>query len=142
MSVDIVQRPARTLRDETDRQFWAHCERGELRLPRCAGCGKHEWPPAPECSGCGAKAFSWERVSGRGRVFSFCAFERQYYPECPPPWTVILVELEEGPLFISNPHAIAYDALREGMPLRLVFVRCKDQYGGFNLPVFERNPDV
>jgi uncharacterized OB-fold protein len=142
MSAEIVARPARTLRDDADREFWRHCEAHELRLPRCASCGKHEWPPAPECSGCGGKSFSWEPMSGRGSVRSFCAFERQYYPECPPPWVVILVELDEGPLFISDPAGIAYDELREGLQVRLAFIRARDAHGEFNLPVFERNPDV
>ena len=142
MSAETVARPARTLRDDADREFWRHCEARELRLPRCAACGKHEWPPAPECSACGAKSFSWERLSGRGRVRSFCAFERSYYPECPPPWVVILVELDEGPMFVSNPQGIAYDELQEGLAVRLAFIRARDQHGEFNLPVFERNPDV
>jgi len=137
MNAPPHQRPARTLRDDADRRFWWYCDERDLRLPRCGSCGKYEWPPAPECSACGGGAFSWKRLSGLGRVRSFCAFERQYYPECPTPWTVILVELDEGPLFISNPSGIAYEELREGMRVQLAYVRCQDAHGEFNLPVFE-----
>jgi len=129
-------RPPRALRGDADREFWRRCEAGELWLPRCEGCGKHEWPPAPSCGACGGESFGWARLSGRGWIRSFCEFERAYYPECPPPWPVILVELEEGPLFISNPHGIARDELREGLPVEVVFLRCRDEAGEFQLPVF------
>jgi uncharacterized OB-fold protein len=129
-------RPKRTLRDEHDRQFWVYCAQGELRVQRCAGCGKLAWPVVSACPRCGNQGFVWQRLSGRGQLRSYCIFERQYYPECPTPWTVLLVELEEGPLFISNPHGIAADALREGMNLRLDFIRAADAHGEFNLPVF------
>lgn len=129
-------KPARTLRDEHDRAFWQWCDKEELRVRRCGACGKYEWPPMPKCERCGGEAFSWERLSGRGKVRSFCTFERQYYPECPPPWTTILVELDEGPLFISDPDGIPLEALRDGLPVQLRFLRCRDTHGEFNLPVF------
>jgi len=134
-----AKRPPRTLRDAHDRRFWEYCAAGELRMQRCAACAKLAWPPAGQddhCDACGGNQFSWERLSGRGRLRSFCTFERQYYPECPPPWTVILVELEEGPLFISDPQGFGPEDAREGMPLALAFLACVDEHGEFRLPVF------
>jgi uncharacterized OB-fold protein len=139
-----AKRPPRTLRDDNDRRFWHYCAAGELRMQRCAACAKFAWPPASHgdtCDACGGQDFAWERLSGRGKLRSFCTFERQYYPECPPPWTVILVELEEGPLFISDPQgfepaAFVAGEAREGMPLVLAFLACADEHGDFRLPVF------
>jgi len=135
-------RPARTLRNEADHRFWRSCEERELCLPQCDSCGKFEWPPTPECGACGGGTFSWKRLSGLGCVRSFCTFERAYYRECPTPWTVLLVELDEGPLFIGNPKGIADEELREGLRVRLAWLRCRDVHGEFNLPVFEREESM
>lgn len=137
--MSAVARPDRTLRDEHDHTFWAWCERGELRMQRCTACGHWAWPPVPRCEACDSDTFTWTQFSGRGRVRSYCTFERSYYPQCPAPWTVILVELEEGVLFISDPADLPTDELRDGLPVRLRFLRCSDRYGEFNLPVFEKD---
>jgi uncharacterized OB-fold protein len=78
-------------------------------------------------------------MSGRGKLVSWCTFERDYYDRLlPMPWETILVELEEGPLFISNPQGFTWRDVTFGMPLRLAFVECEDDVGTFNLPVFHR----
>jgi len=77
-------------------------------------------------------------MSGNGRVVSWCTFQRPYHRELRVPWTTILVELSEGPLFISNPVDFEYDDVSFGMPVRATFVDCEDDAGAFRLPVFER----
>ncbi len=78
-------------------------------------------------------------MSGKGKVISGCTFEHDYYGGALPiPWDVVLVELEEGPLLISNPHHFTRDAFTFGMPVELAFIECEDTAGTFNLPVFER----
>jgi uncharacterized OB-fold protein len=131
------KRPNRVLGPGHD-DFWAWCAKGELRLQRCAACGRLSWPVAGACEHCGGEQLSWERMSGRGKLASWCAFERDYYDGLLPlPWTTILVELEEGPLFVSNPLGIAYDELALDLPVKLAFVDCEDAAGAFRLPVFE-----
>lgn len=128
------KRPDRTLGPAHD-IFWEYCGKGELRLQRCADCGKISWPATLECEHCWSKNLGWERMSGRGKIVSFCSFERDYYRGALPiPWTTILVELEEGPLFLSNPKDIA--EIRFNMPVTLTFIDCEDSAGTFRLPVF------
>jgi hypothetical protein len=68
--------------------------------------------------------------------------ERQPGELLPPPWDCILVELEEGPLFISNPRGFTSQDAYLHMPVRLCFLDCEDRWGPFKLPVFERRePD-
>jgi uncharacterized OB-fold protein len=130
------RRPDRTLGHPHD-EFWAWCGKGELRLQRCTACGEISWPAAANCDFCGGQEFSWERMSGRGRIVSWCSFERDYYQGMLPlPWPVILVELEEGPLFISNPLEIGEAEIRFNMEVMLAFIDCEDKAGGFSLPVF------
>jgi uncharacterized OB-fold protein len=119
--------------------FWAFCAQGELRLQRCANCGKLSWPATEDCEYCGDGRLSWERVSGRGKIIAWCTFERDYYAGLfPMPWETILVELEEGPLFISNPNGFGHQDMAVGMPVAVSFVDCEDAAGAFRLPVFDR----
>ena len=132
------RRPDRTL-GPGHNEFWAWCAQGELRLQCCAGCGAYVWPAVEACEVCGGGALSWERMSGRGRVTGWCTFERDYYAgRLPIPWDTILVELEEGPLFLSNPNGFTWRDIAADMPVRLTFVECEDSAGRFNMPVFER----
>ena len=132
------RRPDRTLGPGHD-EFWAWCNKSELRLQRCADCGRLSWPAVSACEFCGSTQLAWERMSGRGKIVSWCTFERDYYQGALPiPWETILVELEEGPLFISNPSGLTWKDIEAGMPVKLSFLDCEDSDGVFRLPIFER----
>jgi len=133
------RRPDRKLGAHHD-EFWAWCERGELRIPQCQGCGKLCWPVSQNCEQCGATGFDWKRMSGRGRVIARATFHQDYYKGVlKTPYDTILVDLEEGLLFISDPHGFGYDDISPDMPVSLVFIDCEDSAGSFRLPVFERS---
>ncbi len=136
-------RPDRVLGAGHD-TFWAFCTRGELRLQRCRSCRHLSWPPvASGCEQCSSTKLDWKRLSGRGFLISWCTFERDYYRDGGPiPWETILVELEEGPVMVSNPHLFDLSAARLGLPLQVAFVTCADRDGPFLLPVFERAADA
>jgi uncharacterized protein len=132
------KRPDRVLGSGHD-EFWRWCNLGELRLQRCANCAKISWPVVKACEHCGDARLVWERMSGRGKVASWCSFERDYYSGVLPiPWETILVELEEGVLFISNPTDFTWKDISLNMPVNLAFVDCEDSAGPFKLPVFGR----
>lgn len=131
-------RPPRTLGPVHDR-FWEYCAKGELRLQRCSDCQHITWPATEVCEACGSQLLTWEKMSGRGQLVSWCTFERDYYGGMlPMPWDTILVELEEDALFISNPDGFANDSAKPGMKVQLDFVDCEDKNGAFKLPVFRR----
>jgi uncharacterized protein len=119
-------------------EFWAYCGDGELRIQRCDSCRHFSWPPVDSCERCGHRQLTWERLSGGGSVVSWCTFERPYYAELDVPWDTILVELDEGPLFISNPSGFTNDEVVPRMPVRVAFVDCEDAAGPFRLAVFEK----
>ncbi|MFA7248457.1 MAG: OB-fold domain-containing protein [Dehalococcoidia bacterium] len=130
------RRPNRTLGANHD-TFWAYCNRGELRLQRCDACAAIQWPPAPLCNECLGDRFTWTEMSGQGTIETYCTFERPYHKECVPPWEVILVQLDEGPLFISNASGFVAEGMPRGTAVRVAFVDCEDDAGPFRLPVFE-----
>lgn len=133
------RRPDRTLGLNHD-TFWDWCAKGELRIQRCDGCAHLAWPVVHECQVCGGQALTWERMSGRGKVISWSRFHQDYYRgTLPVPYTTILVELAEGPLFVSNPHGFDWQQLVFELPVRVAFVEAEDSSGTFALPVFERD---
>jgi len=119
-------------------EFWTYCKAGELRLQRCDQCRHLSWPPGDVCESCNGTSLTWELLSGRGRVVSWCTFERKYYPELEVPWDTILVELDEGPLFISNPRGFTNESIEQDTPVVVEFLECEDDEGDFALPVFHK----
>lgn len=132
------KRPDRTL-GPVHQSFWDGCAAGELRIQHCGACGHRPWPAVEVCDRCGQAALSWAPVSGRGTVLSWCSLVQDYYKGAfPLPHDCLLVELEEGPLFISNPRGFAFDEITPDMPVRVAFLDAEDSAGPFRLPVFER----
>jgi len=83
-------------------EFYAFLARGELRLQRCSACGGWRHPPRHRCAACGSAAATWERASGRGRVYSWTVTHRPVDPAFTPPYAVVVAELEEGPRLVGN----------------------------------------
>lgn len=132
------KRPDRTLGPGHD-TFWQWCDTGELRLPRCMACAKLMWPVAKACGTCGGEVFTWERMSGRGKLVGWNTFVQAYFKGVlEPPYTTILVELAEGPLFMSDPQGIDEADMIQGLALELRFIAAEDSAGPFALPVFAR----
>ena len=134
----MMKRPDRTLGGAHD-AFWAWCAKDEVRLQQCESCGKLLWPVMKSCDRCGGGAFQWTRMSGRGRVVNWCTFVQDYYRGAiATPYDTILVELDEGPLFISNPQGFGEADAVMGLAVDVTFVDCEDSAGPFRLPVFRR----
>ncbi len=75
-------------------------------------------------------------MKGRGKVLSWTTLHRAYFPEYPAPHTSMVLELDEGPLFVSYPVGIDAATLREGMVLTLQWTDGEDKFGQYHLPVF------
>jgi uncharacterized OB-fold protein len=118
-----------------DAPFWEHTKNHELRLQRCTPCGKFRWPPAAVCDACLSSDYTWGPVSGKATLLSWVVFQRQYFPGLPTPYNSILVELDEGPLFISNLVGVENDAIEFDIRVEVDF---QDLPEGFTLPVFRR----
>ena len=93
-------------------EFYAWCARGEVRVQRCAACGTWRHPPRHRCAACASRDVAWERVSGRGRVFSWTVTHQPLDPAFDVPYVVVVVELDEGPRLVGNVRGIEPSALR------------------------------
>ena len=67
---------------------------------------------------------------------SWCSFFQQYYDSLTVPYDVILVELDEGPMFVSNPENFSAGSVDLGARVQVRFIHCRDDVGEFELPVF------
>jgi uncharacterized OB-fold protein len=75
-------------------------------------------------------------MSGRGQVFSFVVFHRAYHPawEGKVPYTVALIELDEGPVMLSNVVGVDPAKLAVGSPVAVAFEAVDDS---LSIPVFK-----
>ncbi len=118
------------------RPYWEALAERRLVIPKCDACATCWFPPSLLCPHCGSSTFSWQKSSGRGKVFSFVVFHRVYHPAFTDevPYVVALVELEEGPRLISNIAGIAPGDVKCEMPVRVSFEQITDT---ITLPKFE-----
>lgn len=95
--------PKRALPQPTPetQHFWDGTQRGELCLQRCDACDAAYFPPRPFCPRCGTREVEVIRASGRGRLYSYVISHRPA-PGFEPPYSIAVVELEEGPRMMTN----------------------------------------
>jgi uncharacterized OB-fold protein len=135
MSDASKSEPIRPTINDVNRPFWDACARGELRLQRCRSCGHLRYPAAIVCPACLSAETEWQAVSGRGKVFSFVVFQRAYHPawEGRVPYNVALIELDEGPILLSNVIDVDNARLTVGLDVRIAFRRLDE---ALSIPVF------
>ena len=110
--------------DDLNRPFWEGCRAGALRLQRCARCGQLRYPVAAVCPqlpvdrgdlGGDERARRDLHLRGlpprlqRGAGATAC------------PTASRSSRLEEGPIVIGNVTGAEPEALRVGLPVRVVF---------------------
>jgi uncharacterized OB-fold protein len=87
----------------------------------CERCGARIFPPRDVCPNCEAPAKTPLVFSGRGEVYSYSTV---YHPprgfEEFAPYTVALVQLEEGPMVTAQLTDVDAGQVRVGMPVEMV----------------------
>ena len=119
---------------EAQSPFWEGCSRNELLLQQCSACGTFRHPPSAVCPSCLSAQHAWVAASGRGTVYTF-AIVRQALAkawEDKVPYTVAVIELEEGPRFLTELVDVAPDDVTIGMPVEVSFT----ERDGVTLPLF------
>jgi uncharacterized OB-fold protein len=121
--------------DEDTQPFWDYCREGELRAQRCTACGRLRYPPRPTCPQCGSTELEWQRLSGRGKVYTYAISHQAVHPALNGrvPFTTLIVELDEGLRMTSN---LVEDSppVEIGTPVEVVFERVTDE---ITLPRFK-----
>jgi uncharacterized OB-fold protein len=115
--------------DDINLPFWEATRRGELRLQRCKDC-RHVWYPAgTNCPKCLSTSFEWGPMSGRGTVWSFIVYHHCWHREFEKeiPYNVAMIQLDEGPIVITNVVDVKNEAIKVGMPVKVVFEPATDE---------------
>lgn len=131
---DLQSRPYPCVTEVTA-PFWHAGEQGVLRIKRCLECTRFHHPPAPLCPHCLSDQLDFQALSGRGRIVTFTVNHHQWHPAFPPPYVLLIIELEEAPevrLTSRLCHA-EIDRVAIGMRVRV----CFERVGSVWLPLFE-----
>ena len=116
--------------DDDSAPYWDAAARGELQMQRCASCRAWRFPPRPRCPRCQSDAAQWQRVSGRGTIFSFVVAHAPVLPAFAArvPFAIVLVELDEDPQLriVGNLLDVNPDQVRIGMPVVVDFETLAD----------------
>ncbi len=121
-------------------------QRYRLEGEECPHCGFHIFPPRDICPACHQPAKEPVRLSGRGEVYTFSTVH------APPegfesytPYTVAIVQLEEGPMITAQLTDVAPEEVHIGMPVEMVTRKLRTQgdegtivYGYKFRPVLQR----
>ena len=118
---------------ELSRPHWDGCRAGVLRVQRCRECQTYVFIPEPFCTECQSEELEWVESSGRGTLYSMTTVYRPQRPEFEIPYTVAIVELQEGWYMLTNLVGCPPEEMRVGMQLEVTFRRMSDEV---TLPLF------
>lgn len=100
--------------------FFEAAAKGRFMLRRCVSCGQSHWYPRSICPFCHGRT-EWFEASGKGRIHTFSTFRRSSEP-----YTLAYVDLEEGPVMLTNLVNAAPDSFRIGDRVRVCFQETPD----------------
>lgn len=115
-----LSRPLPALDPDTRGHFEA-AARGEVAVCVCAHCGAVLHLPRPGCHHCGSDEVRWRTVAPTARLWSFTTVHQRFHPAFEPPYTVVVVALDELPDVHLTGQLPGEPDLVIGMPMRARF---------------------
>ncbi|HZS14049.1 MAG TPA: OB-fold domain-containing protein [Candidatus Dormibacteraeota bacterium] len=123
--------------DALTQPYWDAAREGHLAIQRCTQCRTFHHPPIPFCDICDSRTLEFERVSGRGKVYTHTRMHALRIPgfEDAGAYPLVWVELDEQPLLtvVCNMDGTDPEKIRVGAPVEVTFV---DAGEGVVLPDF------
>ena len=109
--------------DEETRGYWEACRRHELVLQRCGACNTLRYYPRAVCPECLSDEVRWERMTGRGTVYTFTVTYQNQAPGFRDelPYVLAYVTLDEGPQMLTNVVDCKPDEVKIGMAVEVTF---------------------
>lgn len=118
-------------RDSKSAAFFDAAAEDRLVIRRCADCNQALPPEAVVCTTCAGTGLEWLSAAGTGVLASYSVVHRAPHPAYRVPYTVGVVELDEGPWIYARVKA---ESPHVGMPVRARFRHPEE---GESFPVFE-----
>jgi uncharacterized OB-fold protein len=111
------------VKDHVTERFWESAREHRLLIQRCGDCDAFQFFPQTFCRVCLSDRIEWVESSGRGQVYSYTIVHRS--PNAgfdeDVPYSVALIDLQEGVRMMSNVVEIEPQDLHVGMPVEVVF---------------------
>ncbi|MDP2918874.1 MAG: Zn-ribbon domain-containing OB-fold protein [Dehalococcoidia bacterium] len=119
-----------------DKFFWDGCKQHRLLFQKCLKCGLVRWPPSILCPDCYSHDTEVIESKGSGELYTWAVYHRPYHPGFAGelPYITAVIELTEGPHFLSNMVGCKADDLKCDMPVEMVW---DDITPEFSLPKFK-----
>lgn len=107
---------------ETQR-FWDGTAEGRIDLLKCDRCGLIPWYPRLICPDCQSTDMTWQTMAGTGSVYSYsitrAGVGRAWKEHLP--FVVAYVQLDEGPVMMTNIVDCDPEIVEIGMAVTAVF---------------------
>jgi uncharacterized OB-fold protein len=128
------------LDDDDAAPFWSGTAHGELLVQTCTACGQRRIPPRPMCPACRSLQQRWDKLSGRGTIWSFVVVHPPLLPayQALVPYNVVTVSLDDDPKLrlvgnlVARPdgpiNEVDPSTIRIGEPVRVVFQQVEDVF--------------
>ena len=118
------------------RPFWEACRQHVLRFQKCLDCDHVRWPASIICPSCYSKETEWVQAGGKGTVYTYSVYHQAFHPsfEKDLPYVTAIIELEEGPRFLSNIVGCDPEDVHCDMPVEVTW---EDVDENFSLPKFK-----
>lgn len=115
--------------------FWDGCRRHELHFQKCLQCDHIRWPPSILCPFCHSQDTAWIRAEGKGKIYTYAIYHRAFHKgfEQDLPYITAVIELKEGPHFLSNIIDCDPEAVHINMAVELAW---EDRVEQFSIPKF------
>ena len=118
--------------------FWDACKEGQLKLQHCQDCDKPFYYPRTACPSCGGTRLEWRQMKGTGTIYSFShvhlALGGYKSWEAEVPFTLVQIQLDEGPRMLSRLAGKAEESVKIGDRVTVAFTERE----GETLPYFRR----
>jgi uncharacterized OB-fold protein len=115
--------------------YWDGVRRHQLLYQRCRACNQIQFPFKARCSGCLSPELEHLESGGRGTVYTFTTIWRAPSPAYARevPYSVALVDLDEGFRMLAGLTDIAPEEVEIGLRVTLTTARADDE---LSVPMF------
>lgn len=101
--------------------FADYLHKGKLMGTQCKKCGERYFPPRADCLTCISDEVEWIEYSGKGTLQSYTKiFSAPKGFEDMAPYIIGVVDLEEGGRLLSWINNIPEDAIKIGIPVKVI----------------------
>ncbi|WP_261566552.1 Zn-ribbon domain-containing OB-fold protein [Frankia gtarii] len=107
--------------------FWQAAAHNRLALRACLDCGTVLHLPKVMCHRCRSTRSGWREIEPVGTLASWTVVRAALHPAFPPPYTIVLVELDAAPGARLIGYLDGAPDLAMGQPMRATFQQVRDQ---------------